>query len=75
MRKSGYQGGDVRLLSCSTGACDAGAAQNLANKIGANVMAPTDTLWIHRNGALTIGPNSAVNTGVWRVFSPGSLWK
>jgi RHS repeat-associated protein len=71
MKKSGYSGGDVRLLSCSTGACDAGAAQNLANKLGAKVTAPTDTLWIHRDGTLTIGPNPSVNTGTWRTFAPG----
>jgi RHS repeat-associated protein len=69
--KSGHKGGDVRLLSCSTGACDAGAAQNLANKLGVNVTAPTDTLWIHRDGTLTIGPTADVNTGTWRVFTPG----
>ena len=28
-----YDGGPIRLLSCSTGACEATAAQNLANEL------------------------------------------
>jgi hypothetical protein len=34
--------GPVRLLSCNTGACDATAAQNLPDKLGVEVMAPSD---------------------------------
>ena len=72
MRGHGYQGGPVRLLSCSSGACSNGVAQNLANKLGAPVTAPNGTLWIHPNGNLTIGTNPAVNSGSWFTFTPGA---
>ena len=61
---TGYTGGPVRLLSCSAGALDEGIAQNLANKLGVEVIAPTDTLWIYKNGRLVIGPSPAVDTCV-----------
>jgi hypothetical protein len=38
----GYRGQPIRLLSCETGACDAGFAQNLANKMNVPVQAPTE---------------------------------
>jgi RHS repeat-associated protein len=66
-----YQGGPIRLLSCSTGASACGAAKNLANKLGVEVMAPTDTLWAFPSGRLVIGPTYTRNTGSWVVFSPG----
>ncbi len=31
-------------------------AQNLASKLGVEVMAPTDTLWAFPSGQLTVGP-------------------
>jgi hypothetical protein len=39
------EGGRLPLMSCRTGANGATAAQNLANKLGVAVMAPSDTLW------------------------------
>lgn len=49
-----YKGGAVRLLSCSTGS-DAGQfAQNLANKLGVPVKAPTDLLWAWPSGAYKV---------------------
>lgn len=66
----GYKSGGIRLLSCSTGKLDSGFAQNLANKLGVPVKAPTDTLWVWPNGRLTIGPTQLSNTGSWRVFKP-----
>lgn len=38
----GYNGQPIRLLSWDTGACDTGLAQNLANKMGVPVKAPTN---------------------------------
>ena len=69
-KDSGYRSGGIRLLSCSTGRLDSGFAQNLANKLGVPVKAPTDTLWVWPNGRLTIGPNQFSNTGSWRIFKP-----
>lgn len=66
----GYKSGAIRLLSCSAGKKDFGFAQNLANKMGVPVKAPTDTLWVWPNGRITIGPNQYTNTGTWRVFKP-----
>jgi RHS repeat-associated protein len=70
-RDPSYEGGPVRLLSCSTGGCGATAAQNLANKLGVEVMAPTDTLWAFRSGRLVVGPEATVPTGGWAYFFPG----
>ncbi|HXF83848.1 MAG TPA: hypothetical protein VNK49_00515 [Anaerolineales bacterium] len=62
-KKSEWQGEPIRLLSCSSGACPTGVAQNLANKLKVPVKAPDDTLWVYNTGKLTIGPKPFVNTG------------
>lgn len=42
----GYKKGQpIRLLSCDTGYLNNGFAQNLANKLGVTVYAPTKKLW------------------------------
>ena len=66
-----YNGGAIRLISCSTGAKVNGIAQNLSNKLGVNVLAPSDTLYIHPNNTMTIGSNPFQNTGTWNLFIPG----
>jgi hypothetical protein len=66
-----FVGQGIRLLSCSTGANPTGFAQNLANKLGVNVLAPSDTLWAFPNGTMTIGPKETINTGSWILFIPG----
>ena len=71
IKKSGQSGSSIRLISCSSGACPTGVAQNLANKLGMKVTAPTDSVWIHSNGNLTIGKTATANTGQWVVFTPG----
>lgn len=49
-----YNGKPIRLLSCSTGG-DAGQfAQNLANKLGVPVKAPTDILWAWPQGTYKV---------------------
>ncbi|HZP53624.1 DUF6531 domain-containing protein [Actinocrinis sp.] len=70
-----YAGGPIRLLSCSTGKLPDGAAQNLANKLGVTVVAPTDTLWAYPSGRLTVGSTalrSSGSTDLWNVFEPGN---
>ena len=69
--KSGRSGESIRLISCSSGASPTGIAQNLSNKLGMKVVAPTDKLWIHPNGNLTIGRTPTANTGQWVNFNPG----
>jgi hypothetical protein len=66
-----YKGGPIRLMSCRTGAPNATAAQNLANKMGVNVVAPSDTLWAYSSGKLSIGPTANAGTGSWVNFTPG----
>lgn len=67
---TGYSGGPVRLLSCSTGADGATAAQEVSNELGVEVRAPSDTLWATGTGELIIGPTPRTPTGEWRSFFP-----
>jgi filamentous hemagglutinin len=55
---SGYNGQSIRLLSCSTGINPAGFAQNLANKLGVTVYAPSEKLWAWSDGKYVIAPTS-----------------
>ena len=71
LQKSGrINGKPVRLLSCETGAEDAVTAQALADELGVEVMAPSDTLHIDKDGNMTIGPDWLTNTGKWVIFKP-----
>ena len=45
-----YNGKKIRLLSCNTGKIDHGFAQGLADKLGVDVIAPSDYLWTTSNG-------------------------
>lgn len=48
----GYKKGQpIRLLSCDTGYLNNGFAQNLANKLGVTVYAPTKKLWARSDGS------------------------
>lgn len=60
------------VLSCGTGSTPNGFAQNLANKMGVEVMAPSDTIWAFPADKLTIGPKWYSNTGRWNTFMPGN---
>ena len=66
----GYQGGKIRLLSCNTGKDTGTFAQDLANKMGVVVKAPSDTLHIWPNGRMVVGPNAYSNTGQWITYKP-----
>lgn len=65
-----YHGGAIRLLSCETGAEDGFAAQQLANAMGVEVMAPSDTLFVWPDGEMTIGSDPLTNDGKWIIFKP-----
>ena len=69
-RQPDYDGSPIRLLSCSTGRDVDGLAQRLADALGTEVEAPSDTLWIWSNGATGIGPTQRNLTGEWRMFHP-----
>lgn len=66
----GYTGGNIRLLSCNTGRDSGTFAQNLANKMGVAVKAPSDTLHIWPDGRMVIGPNPYTNSGRWIMYYP-----
>lgn len=65
-----YTKNPIRLISCETGKDVNGFAQNLANKLGRKVIAPSDKVWIHPNGRITIGPNARTDTGKWIPYYP-----
>jgi len=75
-QQPGYTGQNIRLLSCNTGACDTGFAQNLANKLNVEVQAPTDLLWAYPNGKTVVAPKGVnglpdlSNTGKIKNFLP-----
>ncbi|MBD5461988.1 MAG: hypothetical protein HDR24_02840 [Lachnospiraceae bacterium] len=69
---AGYTKGPIRLIACGTGSTPNGFAQNLANKMGVEVMAPSDIIWAFPDGKLTIGPKQYSNTGQWNIFLPGN---
>ena len=58
-----HTGQPVRIIGCEAGACSAGLGQNLSNKLGVTVEAPTDLAYIDYSG-------TAWTTGYWRVFTP-----
>lgn len=80
----GYNGQPIRLLSCDTGACDTGFAQNLANKMGVPVQAPTNLVWAYGDGRMVVAPRSSLDPnsrlynvpdlsrqGSFKTFVPG----
>jgi RHS repeat-associated protein len=60
----GYGGGPVRLIACEAGACATGLARNLANKMGVEVLAPTEKAFVDAGG-------NYWTTGSWLSFTPG----
>ncbi|MDE5782647.1 MAG: hypothetical protein K2I03_14420 [Lachnospiraceae bacterium] len=77
---SEYNGQPIRLLSCNTGASDNGFAQNLANYMNVEVIAPTKFIWVYPNGIHTVAGGEVINgkltmvpsdSGSMRKFIPG----
>lgn len=67
----GYSSGKIRLLSCETGSEAGTFAQNLANKMGVVVRAPSKKLHIFLlTGDMVIGDNEFENTGRWIDYYP-----
>lgn len=81
---STYHGGNIRIISCQTGAKKDGAAQRLADALNVNVYAPTETVHVTETGEIFVSDNdilaeiwynendrSAIKeTGTWRLFQP-----
>lgn len=71
LRNSGYEGGDIRLASCSTGKGENSFAQQLSKELGVKVKAPdTDVYYAPDEGVLFVGSPNA-NIGKWRIFENG----
>lgn len=73
----GYNGQPIRLLSCNTGSLDNGFAQNLANTLKVEVIAPTNYLWATPDGYYFVAgmhdgrlPNLN-DMGDFKLFVPG----
>jgi len=60
-----YHGGNIRLISCYTGAEDGIAAQALANQLGVDVLAPNDVLIVYPDGSMKIGHDG---NGKWILY-------
>ena len=66
----GYKGQKIRLLSCSTGRITGDEycfAEELANALGVEVIAPNDILYISANGELQVGD---AGDGKFVIFKP-----
>ncbi len=72
-RRRDYEGGNIRLLSCSTGSKDVNGdcfAQRLANMLGVNVYAPIDILTINPDGTMVVGKNEMPEELGFTWFEP-----
>ena len=80
-----YNGGNIRIISCQSGAKEDGAAQKLSDALGVNVYAPTETVFVSESGKMFLSDNDKLawlwynngedksgfkETGKWKVFKP-----
>lgn len=69
LRKKGLEGQKIRLIACEAGKTPFAVAQHLANKLGIEVLAPTNTAWIDGTGTVGVGPRDQ-HHGEWKPFTP-----
>lgn len=70
----GYKGGNIRLISCETGAEGGIVPQYIANELGIDVLAPTEVVWVDKDGNISITNDiekamENISTGEWRLFT------
>ncbi|GAA5531567.1 hypothetical protein Hgul01_05392 [Herpetosiphon gulosus] len=75
-----YKGGSIRLISCHTGTCPTGFAQQLANEMNVQVLGAHGSVFVDELGTMTVSnPIIAIEgkkfirkpgPGIWRVFFP-----
>lgn len=70
-----YSGGPVRLIACSAGKHENGAAQQLSNILGVEVLAPTDTLYVNGVGEMAIAASMFDASAVFVGIKDGLPWK
>jgi hypothetical protein len=61
----------VRLFSCETGQGDRPIAQELANRLGVDVTAPTELVWSNHAGDYFVAPATWRTMGGTKVLLPG----
>ena len=69
-KSKSYSGGAIRLISCDTANSGASAAQELADIMGVDVMAPTKTVFVDVLGEMTVGSDPFTNDGRWVILKP-----
>lgn len=69
MSKS-YHGGNIRLIACESAAEGATIAQQLADVLGVEILAPSDIVWVDPDGKMTIGQVPDADTGYWVKIKP-----
>lgn len=81
INSNNYNGGDIRLIACRSGADENGAAQMLADILKVDVIAPTETTWVNEEGEIFItdkqilaemwyNKENVKQTGEWKTFKP-----
>lgn len=66
-----YNGGNIKLLSCSTGKGNNSFAQQLSKELGIIVKAPDDDVYYAVEEGVAFVGASYTNTGKWRLFQNG----
>lgn len=69
MIDNGYvQGTNIRLMPCFSGSLDKGAAYQLSKLAKANVVAPTNSMWIANGQGFLPAGRLMVDFGGWFKF-------
>ena len=71
----GYKGGNIRLFACSTGAGEGIVPQYLADKLGVDILAPTEDITVFKDGSFIVANDDTdaimgIETGKWKLFKP-----
>ena len=64
-----FCGKPIRLISCQTGALENGIAQQIADELGVNVLAPTEIVNVDIDGEMFISDNDILSR-IWNSSSP-----
>lgn len=64
-----FCGKPIRLIACQTGASKDGIAQQIADELGVNVLAPTEIVRVDIDGEMFISDNRTLSE-IWNMSSP-----
>ena len=68
-----FHGENIRLISCEAGKEGSFTAQGLANALGVSVMAPTDTVYVFKDGRMIVSSDGLTDDGKWIIISPQNM--